>query len=186
MKGIVCRGVHTTVGWAPAAAMLVIFLTACSPNAKGESGAKSGSVPPQVVGVWRYGVVSEIGYTDPVTGQYTPGTAQTMSYTIRPDGQFAIAYLEKNMVAGCWTSIFRSWSGTMTVQGEQWTLNETSIAEQGDGNCGVTPYNKTFPSQTETEGWKIDESSNPRALWTRAVQGDGTWRGPFLLQPSGQ
>lgn len=155
-----------------------------TPKNPGDSATVQGSPPPAaLVGVWRFGYASDYGYTDPATGQWTPGHAQTASKTFHSNGQAEFAYLDKVTVEQCWTSIFRYWTGTVAVRDGQWTFDITTATEKGDGNCGVTPYTKPLATGPDIEDWKIDDQSNPPALWVKAPQ-DTVWHGPFELQPS--
>ena len=169
-------------------AALTTALTACGgadkPNGPGPN-PQTGSVPPELVGSWNLVGVSETGWTDPVSGVYTPATQISITRTFQTDGQYEEVTYEKEMVAGCWTSIFDDFKGVATARDTLLTLNKSNNTEIGDGNCGVTPYQgKRLPSQTEVVAWKIDNTTDPRALWLKPAGHTDYDIGPYLFKKS--
>ena len=113
-------------------------------------------VPANLVGEWRTGSSSSIGYVSP-SGSYAPPSGTQVSYKIFSDGHYEYAALTQQSLYNCTTKLFLYNVGAVSVQGDRITFTVKDGSFTSEDNCNAQ-YNYKKPAKREqtTYQWRVE------------------------------
>ena len=129
---------------------------------------KTGAIPAELVGKWKWGTINPIWFEDASTGEYRGhGSGVSAYFDFDKNGRFKHhVYIETNM-NGWKTQVFTTMEGTVSVEGDLFRLNVEKGFYKSRSNA-VKKHNYDRPM---TDAERKEQSKKPYR-W-EAVYGEG-------------
>jgi hypothetical protein len=134
------------------------------PIAPPNGAASAAGVPAALVGEWRAGSSSSVGYVSP-GGSYAPPSGTQVSYKIFADGHYEYASLTQQSAYNCTTKLFLYKVGTVALQGNVITFMPKTGSFTSEDNCNARfNYKKPATLEQDAYQWRIERDQYGQKL----------------------